>query len=910
MNLAFKALFPGQNNIIVAVGRKSSGGQSKVIKGEIDKNSNDLTLQVYNPQDSTHSFQVFGAVELSGDYYALVRKVSAGNVYGVMKLSNGNAKLFSNLELSSISISGTSLLLSGALASPYRALFSLMNPGNLTPIRTYAYSSPTSTFGLNAMPYSTGHVLVWSGSAFVGFSDSGLDITGFPNWSSVSLIVYDPNYTFSSSPPSTSSHDWRALNWQTTPQSLVSADYPVTVNNIYTYTPPSGGGGGGGPIVILPPQPEPETPPSPPPPPPPPAENPAVREVIGTTITGESVTIRGEVPRNEARITSASYTPPEECPTPSVFKPQYGGVRYSIDRPLTDRFAGSLSLRQNRSSTTLTITYSRPLDPKAKVFACTSMGCMDITNLATIDVSKNSVTLRVEDGGALDEDGQVNGRINTKNFVYAVVPESYAKSGGCAVGTGTDYGLTALLLVPLLLLARRVQLRLLLLLTFLSFPALASTGQLEHHIREGEYEEALSILDSLIKERGLSEERVLLKSYLLLRVGQLKEAVSFVEESLKFIPSDKLRLRLAYLYGLSEDFSKGWQVLRQVKKKDQDYHFVEGVLHFKRGSFTKAKHSLSKVTPSSENYQEAQLYLAQVFLLEEDAHRLNKAVAGVRKDSEFYENIREIQKEFRERKRLNFNLALGAEYDTNLLGVFDLETKIRTWKYFTALRATYRGDAVRGSARAYLSYNEKGSSFNLNLYSLELEPVLGNFSAPLRFEYVTLGGDFYANIGQIGLSYRSLYGAPYLLVGYQDYLGQAFEFENRDGYFVTAGYRYEHIAGNFYGNLNFYVKNTDTKGVNWDSTSGGARLFGSYSVGRRFSTGVNLGLEGNYYRNQNQAFLKRRRDTLVSVTPFFSFNLYRNFNLLLSYTYARNFSSINYYTYTRNLYTLQLTSRF
>ncbi|MCX7989218.1 MAG: hypothetical protein N2648_01065, partial [Aquificaceae bacterium] len=548
--------------------------------------------------------------------------------------------------------------------------------------------------------------------------------------------------------------------------------------------------------------------------------------------------------------------------------------------------------------------------PRAKVFACTSGGCTDITSLVTIDTNRNSITVRIEDGGIMDEDGQINGEINTKDFVYAVIPEEYRKSGGCAMGGGADYGLVSLLLISLLALLRRLGFKTLLIVVFFSLPTYASMEQVQKHMKEGEYEEALSVLDGVIKERGLSEERVLLKSYLLLKLGQPKEAVSFVEESMKFLPSDRLRLRLAYLYGITGDFSKAWSALRQVKKKDQDYHFVEGFLHLREGNLTKAKFGLSRVTPSSENYQEAQLYLAQVHLAEEDYHRFGRAIGRISKDSEFYNTAKDMESSFKERKKLSFNLALGAEYDTNLLGVFDLETKIKTWKYFTSVSANYSGESLRGFVRAYLSSNDKGSSFNLNFYSLELEPKVGNFSLPFRFDHITLGGDFYASIGQVGLSYRSLYGTPYMMVGYQDYLSQAFSFENRDGYFLTAGYRYEHLTRKFYGNMDFYARSTNTKGSNWDSNAGGARFFGSYSINNRLSAGLNLSLEGVKYTKENQAFLKKRRDLFLSATPFLSLNLYRNFGLVVSYSHARNLSSINFYSYRRNLYTLQLTGRF
>ncbi|MEN3027721.1 MAG: choice-of-anchor U domain-containing protein, partial [Aquificaceae bacterium] len=310
-----------------------------------------------------------------------------------------------------------------------------------------------------------------------------------------------------------------------------------------------------------------------------------------------------------------------------------GGVSYGIEP--AGNPAGGLSLKQNRFATTLTISYSKPLNPRAKVFACTSGGCIDITSLVTIDTNRNSITVRVEDGGIMDEDGQINGEIKTKDFVYAVVPEEYRKGGGCAMGGGADYGFLSLLLIPLLALLRRLGFKALLTAVFFSLPAFASMEQVQKHMKEGEYEEALSVLDEVIKERGLSEERVLLKSYILLKLGQLKESASFVEESIKFIPSDRLRLRLAYLYGITGDFVKGWNALREVKKKDQDYHFVEGFLYLKEGNLTRAKFSLSRVTPSSENYQEAQLYLAQVHLAEGDYHLFSKAVGRIGKDSEF-----------------------------------------------------------------------------------------------------------------------------------------------------------------------------------------------------------------------------------------------------------------------------------
>ncbi|MCS7196990.1 MAG: hypothetical protein NZ827_06980, partial [Aquificaceae bacterium] len=75
----------------------------------------------------------------------------------------------------------------------------------------------------------------------------------------------------------------------------------------------------------------------------------------------------------------------------------------------------------------------------------------------TIDTNRNSITVRIEDGGIMDEDGQINGEINTKDFVYAVIPEEYRKSGGCAMGGGASTNLLPWVLVALLVLARRLK---------------------------------------------------------------------------------------------------------------------------------------------------------------------------------------------------------------------------------------------------------------------------------------------------------------------------------------------------------------------------------------------------------------------------------------------------------------------
>ncbi|MFN3599496.1 MAG: hypothetical protein ACK4VK_07175, partial [Aquificaceae bacterium] len=509
------------------------------------------------------------------------------------------------------------------------------------------------------------------------------------------------------------------------------------------------------------------------------------------------------------------------------------------------------------------------------------------------------------------EDGVVNGVVKTRSIVYSVMPQEYRKGGGCSMGSSKDLSLLSLLLLPLLILLRRSKLMASFLLVLsLSLSSYANMEQVKEHIKRGEYEEAMPLLEELIKKDGLSEERSLLRSYLMLKVGDVKGAIKQTEEDLAFLPSRRLRLRLAYLYALDGNIKKAKEILNAQKEKDQEYYFTKGHIEYLEGNYTSAKYSLLKVSPSSPNYSEAQFYLAQIYAIEKDSNRFYLSLSKIERGSEYSIYGESLRESYQQRKKFGLNLSLGLEYDTNLLGVFDLETKIKTSKTFASLSASYEGDNLRGRVRAYHSFNRKGSSYNIGFYSLELESLLGNFSFPLKVDYITLGGDFYANINQVGIAYRSNYGSLYTIIGYQNYLSQAFDFENRDGYFLQIGHRYEYIRDKVYINQETYARSTDAKGQNWDSLSVGVKLFGNYALNDRLSLGMNTAFEGYSYTRENQAFLKKRRDAFLSLSPFLNLNLYRNFSLLLSYTYMRNLSSINYYSYKKNLYTLQLIGKF
>ncbi len=881
--LAIKRVVSVSGGNIIAYGHMLPSGIGKY---SIDTSCS-MTVENYNLSNST-------LIDAFNNFLL----VYSGSNYVVVNVDTNQAiQLLGSIDANNIHPNGSGLIVSGMDSN--KAVFIPVD-ASLNVLTGASYTAGTPSYGLGAFPISGGYILTWSGSTYIAFSDSNLAISGFSGYSSYTTSTSSLNFSVSS--PTSQNATWSGSSISFTQNSISSPQvYPVTISTIYQYTPPSGGGGG---PVIPPPIIEP--PPTPPTIEPPPPEN--TVDIPATTIDGQSIIINAQVPQNEAKITSAEFTPPAQCPTPSTFVPVFGGVSFTIE-PVSSS-SGTLSIKQSEKfSTTLTITYDRDLSPKAKVFACTNNGCVDITSSSIVE--GRAVRIRVEDGSILDRDGVVNGQVETKSLVYAVVPEEYRKSGGCSMVSSRDISLISMLMLPLLVLLRRLGFRrVLAVILIANLSSFADEGLLQKHLKEGEYEEAHTVLEELIKTRGLSEDRSLLRSYILLKMGMIKEAIKQLENDLQFIPSDKLRLRLAYLYGLDGDRKRAWSVLEKVKDRADTYQFTKGHLHMLEGQYTKAKYALLKVEPSSEYYAEAQFYLSQIYSIEGDTYRLEKGIEELKKNTEYYIHGQSLRNAYLKRKKFNLNFSLGSEYDTNLLGTFELETKIKTWKYFTSLSASYEGDSFRARTRAYISSNEKGSSYNINYYGFELEPRVGLLSFPAKFDYITLGGDFYASISQIGLGYRSNYGTAYISIGYQDYLSQAFNFENRDGYFLKGGYQYEYLSDKLYSNLELFVRYTNAKGKNWDSASAGVLFLSSYAVIKNLSVGLRGTLEGYNYTQENQAFLKKRRDAFVSFSPFVSFSFYKNFSLMLGYTHMRNLSTINYYAYKRNLYSFQLLMRF
>ncbi len=886
--LALKRVVSVSGSDIIAYGHMLSSGIGKY---SIATSNCNMTVENYNLSNS-----------ILIDAFNNFLLVYSGSNYVVVNVNTNQAiQLPNSIDANNIHPTSSGLIVSGMDLSTNKAVFIPVG-ASLNVSTGASYTAGTPSYGLGAFPISGGYILTWSGSTYIAFSDSSLAISGFSGYSSYTASTQPILFNISG-PTNITTTPFSGSPTSITPQQ--PTDYPVTISTVYPYTPPSGGGGGG-PVIIPPPIIEPPPTTEPPPPPPPPPEN--TIDIPATTIDGQSIIINAQVPQNEAKITSAEFTPPAQCPTPSTFVPVFGGVSFTIE-PVSSS-SGTLSIKQSEKfSTTLTITYDRDLSPKAKVFACTNNGCVDITSSSIVE--GRAVRIRVEDGSILDRDGVVNGQVETKSLVYAVVPEEYRKSGGCSMGSSRDISLISMLMLPLLVLLRRLGFRrVLAVILIANLSSFADEGLLQKHLKEGEYEEAHTVLEELIKTKGLSEDRSLLRSYILLKMGMIKEAIKQLENDLQFIPSDKLRLRLAYLYGLDGDTKRAWSVLEKVKDRGDTYQFTKGHLHMLEGQYTKAKYALLKVKPSSEYYAEAQFYLSQIYSIEGDTYRLEKGIEELKKNTEYYIHGQNLRNAYLKRKKFNLNFSLGSEYDTNLLGTFELETKIKTWKYFTSLSASYEGDSFRARTRAYLSSNEKGSSYNINYYSFELEPRVGLLSFPAKFDYITLGGDFYASISQIGLGYRSNYGTAYISIGYQDYLSQAFNFENRDGYFLKGGYQYEYLSDKLYSNLELFVRYTNAKGKNWDSASAGLQFLSSYAVIKNLSIGLRGTLEGYNYMQENQAFLKKRRDAFVSFSPFVSFSFYKNFSLILGYTHMRNLSTINYYAYKRNLYSFQLFIRF
>jgi Tfp pilus assembly protein PilF len=111
-------------------------------------------------------------------------------------------------------------------------------------------------------------------------------------------------------------------------------------------------------------------------------------------------------------------------------------------------------------------------------------------------------------------------------------------------------------------------------------------------------------------------------------------------------------------------------------------------------------------------------------------------------------------------------------------------------------------------------------------------------------------------------------------------------------------------------NLKYEYSNEDTQGANWANQ--GHSISFAFTLPLVHKLSLQLSGEAFLQRFQNvhSEFNKKRDDDIYTVTGGFSYQLIRDLNLILQYTYNRANSNIGIYDYERSIYALGFEYRF
>lgn len=397
----------------------------------------------------------------------------------------------------------------------------------------------------------------------------------------------------------------------------------------------------------------------------------------------------------------------------------------------------------------------------------------------------------------------------------------------------------------------------------------------------------------------------------LYQVGELEEALKWIAEAEK----EGLRpAQVAFLKGLvllkQEKNPEAITALKEAKELDksmeQASNYQIGIAHLKAREFSFAQQAFKEVIvlgPLSNTARYANEYL--------------EAIA--KRD----EAMRKWKLSFGLAWQYDDNVTLKPDEESIAANISDKSDSRQV--YTTNLEYNHQFTQRLGIKNQYLfsfaKQNDLGF-YDTMSQTLVLQPNIyfarSLLSFPTTYTHTLVNESSYLSNPAVNSIYNFMVGnrqmgQAFLQYGYKDYLWTpSAANENRDGNELRAGlgwYWFFFQRKGFF-NLRYETNKDWAKGNNWENF--GNRLTSALSA--PLTNKLKITFSGSAlfqeFANTHSVFNLRRKDTVYTLTSLAVYELFKDWEIQVQYTYIKDNSNINVYSYKRNITNVGLQFNF
>ncbi|OGQ12802.1 MAG: hypothetical protein A3G39_07280 [Deltaproteobacteria bacterium RIFCSPLOWO2_12_FULL_43_16] len=463
--------------------------------------------------------------------------------------------------------------------------------------------------------------------------------------------------------------------------------------------------------------------------------------------------------------------------------------------------------------------------------------------------------------------------------------------------------------------------------------------------RAENYEEALASFQKARKEEPSSSIAAYYLGLTYKQIQNYKEATFHLTDAVSLRPGVKeARLDLAEVYynmDLNEESLKQLKFAEELDVRPAHVAFLKGLVLMKLNKNQEAVDEFKKaktLDPSLTQTANLQLGVALIKAGQrEEAGRIFKEVivADPNSDMAQFANqyLEAMTRKPAEVKPFKITLNAKWEYDDNVILKPSDQTVAggisgeHDTRYVGILRAEYTPAAsgpfnVKTQYSAYSSDYQKLGSYDVMSHTLSIIPGYtmqdSMVNLFLSYNYTWVDDDEYMRTGTASPTYTFMFsdgqmGQAALRWQGKEILKPPFTTnEDRDSqdFAASLGWFYFFAGNRGFVNAKYEINREDTDGINWEYTGNKGNL----NIVAPLADNLKLNLSGETYYQQfeyvNTNFLKKRRDITYTGSAMLAYELFKDWEVQLQYTYTRDDSNLAIYDYHKNVTSVGIEARF
>jgi len=455
--------------------------------------------------------------------------------------------------------------------------------------------------------------------------------------------------------------------------------------------------------------------------------------------------------------------------------------------------------------------------------------------------------------------------------------------------------------------------------------------------RQENYDEALSVLKKAREEDPTS---TLAAYYLGLTYKQLqdyKEAKSHLKDAVTYTPKIKGALlelvEVLYQLGELEEAKHYIGIAESEGIRPAQTAFLKGLVLLKEGKNTEAvkafeeAKSLDKSLEQTADYQIGMAYIKEKKFREAKGVFKEVVILDPNSDIALFANryMEAISKKEEEEKPFKFTAGVAYEYDDNVIlkpGDVSVAGEIAdesdTREVFT-FKSEYT-KKFTDELRLKLDYSIYGANQDdLNEYdvfsnSATVMPSYyfkkASINVPLGYNYTMVGGHNYLSTFSVTPLFNFMVGDSNMGQCYFRYQNKNFlksainenEKRDADNYAGGAGWFLFFLDNKGFLNLRYELSKDDAEGDNWEYLGNKftASLLVPLFEKLKLSTSGEVFLQD--FENTHTVYGQERDDEVYTASSMLTYNLFKDAEAQLRYTYVKGDSNLAVYDYDRNIF--------